>query len=166
MVYIAKFPVHVLEKKRSDVTYKNYSRYSLAYGYLELNKANQLHLYFSLASKKDSLRIDVAKHYLYDTLLLNLIYRPIPRPNKVDNKLWLHPNPKALKTERMFNQMPPDQIHEVFERSLEKMGNLVTNLTEGQQKKAKAQFDRLTMLQWKADLLYEIWCAENFDKKK
>lgn len=164
-MYIAKFPVHVLEKTRTASTYSYKSRYNKAYGYLDLNKANQLHLYFSLSSKKDSLRINVPKHCLYDTLLLNLMYRPIPRPKRVDDKLWLHPGAKKLQTERRFNQMPPDQIHEVFEHSLEKMGNLVTNLTEKQQIKARAQFDRLAAVQWKADLLYEMWCSEKFEEK-
>lgn len=164
-MYVAKFPLHVMEKTRAAATYNSKSRYSKAYGYLDLDKDNRLQLYFSLVSRKDSLRINVAKHYLYDTLLLNLMYRPIPRPRTVDDKLWLHPDAKKLRTERRFNQMPPDQIHKVFEHSLEKMGNLVTNLTGKQQIKARAQFDRLVEVQWKEDLLYTLWEAEKFEEK-
>lgn len=162
MTYLAKFPIHVLEKRRSAKTYNYKSRYNKAYGYLDLDKANQLHLYFSLSSKKDSLRIDIAKHYLYDTMLLNLQFRPIPRPRTVEDKIWLNPNIRALQPEKRFNDMLPDEMHTMFERSLEKMGLIVDNLTEKQGVKARAQFDRLVMVQWKAELLYQLWSAENF----
>lgn len=162
MTYIAKFPLHVIEKRRKAKNYSYVSRYNKAYGYLDLDKGNQLHLYFSLSSKKDSLRIDVSKHYIYDTLLLNLMFRPIPRPRTIEDKIWLNPGLRALQPEKRFNDMLPDEMHEMFEHSLEKMGMLVTNLTEKQGVKARAQFDRLVTVQWKAELLHQLWQAEKF----
>lgn len=164
-MYVTKFPVHVMEKKRTEREYNIKSRYNKAYGYLDLDRGNNLNFFISLSSKKDSLRIAVAKHYIFDTLLFNLLHRPIPRPRTIDDKLWLHPGARALKTQREFNNMPPDQLHEVFENCIENIDGLVTNLTGKQQKKAKEQFDRLQGQQWKVTALYELWQAENFVKQ-
>lgn len=162
MVYIAKFPVHAEEKKSSEKEYNHKSKYKTAYGYLTLDKGNRLQFFISLSNKRESMKITIAKHYLYDTLLANLMYKPIPRPRTVDDHLWLNPNARALRTHRDFNQMTPDQMYATFEHALESITDTVINTSDNQQKRARVQFDDLVMRQWKMDLIYTIWQTENF----
>lgn len=162
-MYVASFPVFSKIKQHKDREYQ-WSKYTKQYGYLSLNKSNKLNLIFKLSNTKESMIITVPKHYLYDTLLLNLMWRPISRPRTVDNNLWLHPSARKLSTQRKFNDMPPDILYGVFENCLETMDDLVLNLTGDQQEKAKKQFDSLQAQQWKAQLLNEMWISKNFEK--
>lgn len=159
-MYIAKFPLNVLQRDRGQYKFEPSRKYQNSYGYLDLTKDNTLRLYLSLTSKGDVIRVNIAKHYIYDVLLLNLMYRPIPRQSKADDHLWLHSGAKSLKTELIFNQMTPDKIHEVFENTLVGLDSLIKSSPEKERKTALNQFNKLTTRQWKVDLLYEMFNAQ------
>ena len=159
MVFIAKVPLNVMEKKQASNTYNVKSRYK-GYAYLAVDRGNRIIFYVSLNSKKDSLRIPIARHYLYDMNLFALMFRPVPRQSKADDKLWLNPGVRSLQTEKNFNQMLPDEMHDRFEKALEGLDIAIKESPEKQQIIARQQFDRLVAVQWKADAMYELYCAE------
>lgn len=162
-MYLASFPIFAKTKLHVEKEY-GWCKYTKRYGYLELNKNNNLNLIFKLSNTKESMIITVPKHYILDTFFLNLMFRPIWRPAKTDSNLWLHESARKLATQKKFNQMTPDVLHKVFENCIETMDDLVLNLTGPQQEKAKKQFDSLQSQQWKAELLYEMWLSRNFKK--
>lgn len=163
MAYIAKAPIHVLEKERRETEYKLYSKYK-GYAYLAVN-GNRIDFNIIMSSKKETLKISIARHYLYDMLMFSLMFRKIPRQSHKEDKLWLHPGIRTLKREKDFNQMLPDEMRETFENALGSLGDIVKKSPEKEQISARIHFDKLVVRAWKADLMSELYNANKFIEK-
>lgn len=167
MVYLVKHPVHVWEKKLTATEYNYNSRFNNSYGYLDIGKsvngkANRLDYYLLLRSNTEILRIPLAIHYLYDTLMLRGQFRPVARQSKEADQLWLNPMARALSREREFNQLMPDELHEVFYNAVGCLGDIIDTAPERQQRIARSHFDSLAMVEWKVDMYYKTFKAVNF----
>lgn len=165
MTYIAKWPISVISKNRNQAHYRKQSEFNKCYGYLDLDKNNQLHLYFSLSGRKRSLRIDCSKEYLLEALLLNLSVRPIYRNKKeLDSNMWINAHPGKLIEQQSFNAMPAPVLREKFTEVMSKMGMLAERASDKQQKLAQKQFEELQGKQWKMDLITSMYNAEQLIK--
>ena len=171
MTLLVKHPVHVLEKTLKAKKYSHFSRYTNSYGCLEVGKsvngkANRLDYYILLTSNKEMLRIPIARHYVYDMLLTSCLYRPISRQSKEEDKLWFNKNARTLNRERDFNQLAPDELHEIFENALGSLGDIIKDSPEKEQITARRHFDNLSGIEWKVDMTYKIFKATNFLEKQ
>ena len=169
--YLTKFPISIRKKKHSRVNSitgetKNYEEtpcydFTTRYGYFTLDRRNNIKFIITLVDRKKKCNyiIKVAKVYLYESLLLNLMYRPIRKEQ--DYNLYVHPNIKSLKPEFEMNKLTPLQIKERYQSAKESLEKIIENNSrEKNIRTAEIQLEKLIGQQWKMELLYNIYMSE------
>lgn len=171
--YLTKFPIGIRKKKHDransitgEVKHFNETNcydFISKYGYFAIDHKNNVTFTISLVDRerKCTYNIKIAKQYLYDSLLLNLQYRPIVRKGSRTEKFYAHKHIKTILAEIQMNDLTPLQIKERYLRVKDGLEEYIKITPDDTYKRtAELQLERLISQQWKMELLNDIYIGE------
>ena len=176
--YLTKFPISVRQKRHTrDNSITGVTRhhkeemcfdFKSRYGYFSVDRKNNIVFLIHLVDRKrkKNIIIKIAKQYIYDSLLLSLLYRPIRRDVSRNEKIHVRKNIKTLQDEKIMNDLTIGEIRERFLTVKNELAGFIDDSpTETKQRTAELQMERLLEQEWKIKLLSNISQSEQTIKK-
>lgn len=171
--YLTKFPISIFEKKHSKLSkitgkythYKSRNSYAFSskYGYFKIDKNGSVNFIITLKDSKNkvSYTIKIAKQYLYDSLMLNLLSTPIIRRKERNSKFWVNKKIQKHIPSINMNDMTPSEIMDSYINVKKELESIVKTTNDSKRKRtAEIQLENLLEQNWKAELLFEISMSE------
>ena len=177
--YLTKFPISISQKQHNELNprtgetiyYKSEPCHDFItkYGYFDVDKGGNITFIITLVSIKNeiSYTIKIAKQHIYDSLMINLMYKPIARRPERTKNFYVHKSIEGLIDLKEEEHLLPNEIVKKFIQAKEGLEEYVTEVKEEVLlDRAHRQLEELIRQQWKLELIHNIRLSEKIIKEK
>ena len=177
--YLTKFPISISQKQHNELNprtgetiyYKSEPCHDFItkYGYFDVDKGGNITFIITLVSIKNeiSYTIKIAKQHIYDSLMINLMYKPIRREIERTKNFYVHKSIEGLIDLKEDNKLLPNEIVKKFIQAKEGLEEYVKEVDdEILLDRAHRQLEELIRQQWKMELIHNIRLSEKIIKEK